>query len=280
MIGQDLALALRLKGLVGDKSVNLMVPGEHPLALGFASLKKQLTGMHDLSVDEISSLAEVTAAAQLIFRYEDSWRLNATQLVNDLRKASECRAILFELNIMAFSIEPAVTAVEWKRYRSGELDIRTESPELAIECKLIRSSKQNQKLDEFTAVRLIRNQLRAARKQPRRAGVPFVIAVGFADLLSDLEVRCIRTALRQEAGWFLDRPEISGVLIVMPVKPPSEYLSSFGLSLLQYTRSEVTELVNRSATNPYPPGFRLRAGRPVDRRVRVRSRVGTEIDLG
>ena len=244
-VSPDLTGPLRLKQLIGPAKVGRLAAGQHPLAGGFAALRKQLIGRARLSVQERQELGNLRLAARMVFEQREHWEPYRKQFVADLCKADACTAILFELHVMEFALKGRVSSLEWLRYQEGTPDIRTGTPEMLVECKLIRSEN----LDR------IPDKLREGHEQHRGLAVPYVIAVGFEHELGPQHVAHVRRLAEELARWFQRHPGVTAALIFTPEPPSRERYEIFGLPATMIRHGVLTAVVNQTAEKPLPKGF-------------------------
>lgn len=229
-----------------------MRPGEHPLAGGFATLKKQLLGK-TLSPDEARQLAWLKLIADVIFRYEGCWKKVEDRFAGDLLNAAKCTAVLFEVEVVFFGLEPKVTSLEWPIYREGERDIKTFGPDLLVECKLIRTSNVSRVLAK----------VKDAKGQSGPPDIPFVVAVGFEQKMAATAVDGILAEMNRRRDWFESHPEVSAVLIFAPTSVDLSRTLAGPLAVpgREFRRGITTQVVNLAARNPLPSGFTFDWGR-------------------
>lgn len=248
--GRELRDALRLKALLGRERVRRLVSGQHPLAAGFAALDKEVVGLSPLSLDEKYRLGDLKVVAETVFWQEANWISNRERFVGQLLKATECEALLFEVEVIRFAVAPKVQSIEWPIYRQAERDIRTLKPDMLIECKMMRS------LD----LHRLKRRLSKAKGQPRPDGIPFVVAVGFPGLHPTRRGQEIAALVREMTPWFGRHPEISAALFFTRMNPPRQAvrLDGLALQLRPFHVGDIVEVRNHGATDPLPLGFTFR----------------------
>ena len=246
-IGPSLGPAFGLKDLIGRERVRHMIPGEHPLGAGFKALQKRLIGHHELTVGEREALADLKMAAGVIMGCEPQWRDHRPRWSQLLANAKECEAILFEVEIIRFSLMGLVSRFEWPIFREGQRDIRVYGPDMWVECKLAPNP---------TSKRIL-GRARRAKNQPRDQRLPLVVAVGFRTISNPSEVDQVQREMLSKQKWFADRPEISALLIAFRTKEPVEgaYWNPLGLPGLNTHFGAVCEVRNQACANPIPSEF-------------------------
>ncbi len=245
-IAPDVSPALRLKHLLGEKWKGLQ-PNEHPLGLARRALDIYMTGKHPLSVDEKVALAHLKRWAQTIDRTERHWLSHRAVFIKDLLTASRCRSLLFEAEVITACIHPNVRAYEWPIYRAGERDIQTTSPDMLVECKYTNVAELGRALKRTSK----------ARAQARPRDVPFVVAVGFDQVLTPQQVSALEQRASQNREWFVARPDLSAVLIMMETSEPIHGIEWNPLGFKGTTAfvAGLLEIRNDASTNPLPLTF-------------------------
>ncbi|MCH8009200.1 MAG: hypothetical protein IIC91_10070 [Chloroflexi bacterium] len=244
----DLRPALRLKELIGSSRAARFKPGQHPLGAGFQALRKRLIGRSLLSLDEVQELGALDFVSRALFDREADWEPNKERLIGDLAKATECSAIIFELQVIRFALERRHGQATWQRYVEGAPDIAFSDPAMLIECKLVRTNE----LDKDT----IFDEISAARKQHKGIeGIPLVVAVGFERNLPREVSNFLQKECHKRDAWFNQRPEVSGGLLFFPRDARTPVFEKLGQRRVSFMEGEVLEVVCHKALNPLKVGF-------------------------
>jgi hypothetical protein len=244
----DLGPALTLKGLIGAKRVARFQPGQHPLGAGFRALRTRLIGLLTLTSEEFGELGTLDFVARSLLSREDDWRENAPQLANDLARADECSAIIFELQVMRFALEGKVGETVWQRYREGSTDIICSTPDIRVECKLVRAADIHRDTI-FDAISMARHQ------HKRQKSLPLVVAVGFERNLSREASAHLQEECRRRGNWFKQRRDVSAALVFLPTKPAQAEVEELGLPRVAFMDGIMLEIINHAAVLPLPVGF-------------------------
>jgi len=244
----DLGPALRLKGLIGPRRVDRFRPGQHPLGAGFRALEKRLIGLSNLTRVEFGELGNVDFVARALFSRENDWSDKTSQLADDLARADECSAIIFELHVIRFALEGKVKEVVWQRYKEGSPDIVCSGPDMVVECKLVRAAEVH-KDTIFDAISNARHQHRTKRT------IRLVVAVGFEKNLSPQASTYLQQECRTRGNWFKQRQDVAAVLVLLPTKPTETVVEELGLPRVAFMDGIMLEIINHTAALRLPVGF-------------------------
>lgn len=244
----DLGPPLRLKELIGPERVARFRPAEHPLGAGFRALEKRLIGQAELSTREMQELGNVVFVARALFEREDDWANKRFQLADDLARADECSAVVFELQVIKFALAGGVTHALWQRYREGVPDIVCSSPDMLVECKLVRAVEVHRDT-VFDAISMARHQHKTQKS------LPLVVAVGFEKNLSAQASTYLQQECRTRGPWFRQRPDVSAVLLFLPRRASDLVVDELALPRVSFMGGMMLEIINHSATLPLPVGF-------------------------
>jgi len=249
-VGDELRDALRLTSLIGRDRARHFVPGQHPLGGGIAALDKELAGRSELTLEEKYSLGSLKLVAETVFQQERHWVPHRDRFLGQLRKASYCEAILFEIEVIRFGVAPKVESLDWPIYRQGERDVRTYGPDMLIECKLPRSRGANS----------LEKSLTRAKNQPRPRGIPLVVAIGLAGWHFSGRHEQVTNLVNSLTSWFETHPEVSAALFFTRLDRPLPALQIGGVAteLRPIYLGDIVEFVNLRANNPLPRGFTFR----------------------
>ncbi|HXG36606.1 MAG TPA: hypothetical protein VNL15_06535 [Dehalococcoidia bacterium] len=244
----DLGPVLRLKDFLGADRTRHLRPGQHPLGLGFSALRRYLAG-RELVHEERQGLGQLQMIADVIDEHEQTWRPNANKFRADLLSASKCKAMLFEIQVILVAIQGRVGEVQWPIYLEGERDIRTKSPEMLVECKLIQTRTSG-------GLGYVFKKLQKANKQARPYNVPFVVAVGFEDEFERGAAFEVKNFLQENERWLRTHRLVSGILVLTSVQPRGDIVTSpLKIAGFEVSRGVVTQALKRSGENPMPSGF-------------------------
>lgn len=228
----------------------------HPLRLGFDAAESELRRARQLTESEKQSLAGLKIAAPIVKEALQRWGKHDERLIADLRDSRACKALLFELHVLAFAIAPLAREVRWTRYEEATPDIWSESPTMGVECKTVTSA-------ELSRERVL-SALSRARKQHEGWEPPLVIAVGFEGPFSREEIDDVLSLAGTCRQWFKDHPDISAGLIFTPADefarphwPVRSVLE--GLQGTTVLHGAVTEVVHHASSRPLPAGFTFNA---------------------
>ena len=122
---------------------------------------------------------------------------------------------------------------------------------MLIECKFIRTNANE-------LIGKVLTQIKRARKQPRNANEPFVIAVGVRGRADAAVVDQLVKEISAQIHWFQDRPNVSAVLVFLELAPEMTTKEVFRIDMLParpFIEGNVIEMVNLEATRPIPSGF-------------------------
>lgn len=244
----DVGPVLRLKELIGSDRVGRFRRGEHPLAAGFEAIRKKLIGTSLLTIQEVQELGAVDFVARALQDREIDWKDNRQRLASDLAKATECAAVVFELQVIKFALEGGPETVVWQRYTEGVPDVTCSNPDMRIECKLIRT-RDIDKDSIFDSI--------AAGIHQHRTNIeaPLVIAVGFVRNLPPNISQALQQECYSRGNWFAQRPDISGALIFLPRATTEPIVEALGLRRVGFMEGWVLEVVNHRAALGLPVGF-------------------------
>jgi len=244
----DLGPALSLKDLIGPTRVARFRPGQHPLGAGFRALKKRLIGLSNLTTKEFGELGNLDFVARTLLSRERDWRDKAAQLSNDLARADECLAIIFELQVIRFALEGKVSEAVWQRYKEGATDIICSTPDMRVECKLVRAADVHRDTI-FDAISKARHQHR------RQKSLPLVVAVGFERNLSREASSYLQEECRGRGNWFKQRGDVSAALVLLPTEPAPTVVEELSLPRVAFMDGTMLEIINHAAVLPLPVGF-------------------------
>lgn len=248
----DLSDVTWLRDLLGGTRVAKLALGEHPLARGFAALRKLERGGRLTQADAIE-FGNLQLTARAVRQTEAQWKPYRERLIADLLKASECMAIIFEIEVMQFSLESLASRVGWNRYEDEGNDLVLHDPTVHIECLCVRSREAEVHL----------NDLRSKVRQ-RKAAAPYIIAIGFGrDVLASEPLARWEDILRPRSvpewdDWFGRHPEVTAALLFLPqtidFNAPEDPKYPGQVPVKQ---GKLVELHNAVALHPLPAGFRF-----------------------
>ena len=231
----DLDYASRLRHLLGARASALRIT-EHPLGGGLAALRTLENG-GTLIWRKQAALHNLIQDAKLVFLHQEAWHRCENRFVDDLLAANSCRAILFELNVIAQNLEGNVGQVIWERYRTGWPDIRTADPEMLLECKFVDSPDMAR----------IKKRLRRAAVQHMNLETPYVVAIGVSGSFPRIAGNDLARWVRNHLGpWFERHAEISAALLYTPTSKRQAGSHRQGMFI---------DIINRRAIHPLPETF-------------------------
>src|SRR3990170_5025156 len=140
--------------------------------------------------------------------YASDWGKHSERLADDLSNAHECLSIEFELQVINFALA-RTQAVSWTRYDPATPDIRCTSPDLLVECKLLRT-------EELTWDTLFDAIAAGGRQHRAVTDLPIAIAVGFDRILSPEARAFVNRECQSRGPWFRQRPEVAAALVFLP----------------------------------------------------------------
>lgn len=243
---RDTSAARRLRKLLQPDVVSSLVPVQHPLGAGFRALTKSERG-GELAPVEKSELATLDLTARTLFELERSWWPDREQLVKDLRKASECMSLLFELDSARLMCKGTAARVVWSRYVPGSPDFLLKGTGIGVECKLLRKEDRSY-LDVMGD----------AIKQHASFRGPLVVSVGVSAELEEEEVREILAVAPTWRTWFQGHPRIAAGVIFSPQRLPVDRIDTGAVKGTPFGYGSVTTIRSLVAKPPLPPGYTFR----------------------
>jgi hypothetical protein len=223
----------------------------HPLATGFAAVRKELAGLVRLTPKEREAAARLRMAVTLIKENEEHWRPHESRFAADLRDSAFCKSLLFELHVMTFAVKPIAQGVRWLHYEHGTPDIEGLNPNMLVECTLVRNPA-------LTLARLKR-ELSAKRRQHGNLQEPYVIAIGFDSYYTREEIARVEGLVSGLKPWFRSHLDVAAGLIFTPLDPSSPPAQTVRYPVLLSgsvaLHGAVTEVIHHAASNPLPRGF-------------------------